>query len=80
MVCPKCEGKGWIRNPRWTGGSCDVYPISYKCKFCEESGYVIGNVRDVLDYMNFLLAQHQRMGDKEGTAKIKRCISIITKN
>lgn len=80
MKCPKCDGKGWRRNPKWTGGGCDVYPISYPCRYCGESGYVIGNVRDVLNYLKGMQARAERSGDKRTSAELKRCISIIEKN
>ncbi len=82
MKCPKCEGRGWYENPKWIGGGSASEGISpsFKCKKCKESGYIIGNVKDVLDFLNFLKAQYERVKDSHMLEQVKQCIDTIEKH
>ena len=76
MKCAKCDGKGWYDNPK--------YPIPYgnwageptiNCKKCKGSGYIIGNVKDVLDLLNHLEVYFKY--DKDYLKQVKQCINVI---
>lgn len=54
MKCPKCNGSGVIANPRYYRYSNSVaYERGIKpikdCKNCNGSGYIIGNIQDIVD-------------------------------
>lgn len=54
MKCPKCNGTGVIDNPRYYRYSSFVaYERGIKaikdCKNCNGSGYIIGNIQDIVD-------------------------------
>ena len=56
MKCSKCNGRGYVDNPRYWGGrySCIEawergYDPTIKCKQCNGSGYIIGNINDIVD-------------------------------
>lgn len=54
MKCPKCNGRGVIANPRYYRYSNSVaYEKGIKaikdCKNCNGSGYIIGNIQDIVD-------------------------------
>ena len=56
MKCSKCNGSGTIDNPRYWGGrySCIEawergYDPSIKCKQCNGTGYIIGNMSEIVD-------------------------------
>ena len=82
MQCSKCEGRGWIRNPKWHGGGSASEGIkpSFKCKKCGGSGYIIGNVEDVLKTLKHL-EQYFTLENKhkEHAQSIRDCINIIEK-
>ena len=54
MKCTKCNGKGWVTNTRYYRHSPswswehDISPIK-PCKDCKGSGYIIGNINDIVD-------------------------------
>jgi hypothetical protein len=54
MKCPKCNGKGYVTNKEYF----DLSPsLAYEngvlprkpCYHCNESGYIIGSIKDVID-------------------------------
>jgi DnaJ-class molecular chaperone len=54
MVCPKCNGKGFVDNPRFYSyktGCNDAYmhgiEPTKKCKNCNGKGYIISNINEV---------------------------------
>lgn len=54
MKCPKCEGRGIVYNPRYYRySSVEAYergiPAAIECKYCKGSGYIIGNIQDIVD-------------------------------
>ncbi len=56
MKCSKCNGSGYVYNPRYWGGRyCCIeawergYKPSIKCKQCNGTGYIIGNINDIVD-------------------------------
>lgn len=54
MKCPKCNGKGYVTNKQYynLGNSLayekGVLPMK-PCYHCNQSGYIIGNIKDVID-------------------------------
>ena len=54
MKCPKCNGEGLASNPRYYRySSSEAYergiPAAIECKHCHGSGYIIGNIQDIVD-------------------------------
>lgn len=56
MECPKCNGSGRVENPRYFNGqySCTEawergYDPSIKCRKCNGTGYIIGNISDIVN-------------------------------
>lgn len=54
MKCPKCEGRGIVYNPRYLRySSSEAYergiPAAIECKHCHGSGYIIGNINDIVE-------------------------------
>lgn len=54
MECPKCKGKGWLDNPRYYAHDAQYswshgIPTRKKCSNCKGSGYIIGNMTDIVD-------------------------------
>lgn len=47
MICGKCNGYGWVRNPHFTSDGSTV--PSFTCKNCVGTGFVLGNARDVME-------------------------------
>ena len=52
MICPKCNGKGFVDNPRFYSyktGCNDAYvhgiEPTKKCKECNGKGFIIGNIK-----------------------------------
>lgn len=54
MKCPKCNGSGYVSNPRYYNHSSvwawehDI-PARLKCSNCKGSGFIIGNIADIAD-------------------------------
>ncbi len=78
MVCPKCNGRGWYENPRYPNPASWSYAgvPSFKCSKCRETGYIIGNISDILQLLKVL--QH-KIYDKELSKEIKQAIESIEK-
>ncbi len=75
--CTKCDGRGWYENPRYPlVGSWAGIP-SFKCGKCKETGYVIGNVKDVLQFLKHLRVKFEY--DKEYREQVDQCIAAIEK-
>ena len=54
MICQKCNGKGFVDNPRFYSyktGCNDAYmhgiEPTKKCKECNGKGFIIGNIKGV---------------------------------
>lgn len=77
MICDKCQGKGWYPNPKYPSAGNWAGIPSFKCGKCKSSGYIIGNVKDVLDHMEYLKVKFKN--DKETMRHIEQCIDVITK-
>lgn len=82
MKCQKCEGKGWIHNNKYyTMASCVAYERGIEsrkeCNDCKGSGYIIGDVKDVIRNLEYLL--HTAMGREERKI-IQQCLDVITKH
>ncbi len=79
MKCPKCNGSGFRRNPKypnpasWSWAGIEGWP----CKYCGESGYVIGNIKDILDFLKHLEVKFHN--DKHYRDQVKHCIDTIEK-
>jgi hypothetical protein len=76
--CPKCKGNGWYPNPRYPNPSSWSWAgePSFKCSKCKETGYIIGNVKDVLSFLKVL--QNELRG--EMLIELKQCIDTIEKS
>lgn len=56
MKCPKCNGRGFIDNPRFYSyktGCNDAYQHGIeptkKCVTCNGSGYIVGNLKEIAE-------------------------------
>ena len=54
MKCPKCDGKGYIPNPRYWNMSPSLawergIPVEKECSNCRGSGFIIGNIQEIAD-------------------------------
>lgn len=54
MKCDKCNGNGYISNPKYYKHSPSWswehnIPSQVKCKKCNGTGYIIGNIQDIAD-------------------------------
>lgn len=83
MKCKKCEGRGWNENARYWNAKSNInsdyylrYEPSIECGKCKGSGYIIGNVKDVLDFLKHLEAA-KFMHDKEYREQVRQCIDAI---
>lgn len=83
MKCPKCEGRGWNDNQRYWNAKAKYQTDYYlrfeptvKCGNCKGSGYIIGNVKDVLDFLRHL-EKGKFMYDKEYAEQTRQCINAI---
>jgi predicted nucleic-acid-binding Zn-ribbon protein len=81
MKCPKCNGSGFrvnksYPNPAsWSFAGVPGWP----CKHCGESGYIIGNIKDVLDFLKHLEVKFGVEHNKEYVKMVKQCIDSIEK-
>jgi RecJ-like exonuclease len=82
MKCQKCEGKGWNDNEKYWKAKANIhndnymrYEPSIKCSKCKGSGYIIGNVKDVLSFLKHLEFKFSK--DKEYLEQVKNCINTI---
>ena len=77
MKCPKCDGKGWYDNPKYPNPASwsDAGVPTFKCGKCRQTGYIIGNAKDVIDFLVVLEKRFER--DKETLREIKQCIKAI---
>lgn len=78
MICSKCNGRGWYDNPRWEGSGHGGVSPSLRCKKCNETGYVLGNVKDVVSTLKRLEMFFKNVYKDDGyLADIQSCIKII---
>ena len=54
MKCPKCGGQGIVCNQRYyRHSSSEAYEMGIsstkECKSCNGTGYIIGNIQDIVD-------------------------------
>lgn len=56
MMCPKCNGSGFVDNPRYysyptgcTDAWCHGIAPMIKCRNCSGSGFIIGNIKEIAD-------------------------------
>lgn len=75
MKCEKCVGRGWYENPKypmkgnWAGVS------SFKCGKCRGTGYVIGSIKEVLEFLKVLQNNPSAITKHD----IQECIDTIEK-
>lgn len=77
MICKKCEGKGWYDNPKYpapTSHSWAGVP-TIDCRICKGTGYIIGNVKDVISFLKVL--ENRFHNDKEILKEVNQCILAI---
>lgn len=82
MTCNKCNGKGWNHNERYWKAKADInssgylrYNPSVKCGKCKGSGFIIGNIKEVLDFLKHLQVKFAH--DKHYLDQVKNCINTI---
>lgn len=79
MICPKCKGAGCYRNPKYPNPASWSYAgePNLPCRKCRQTGYIIGNVKDVMDHLKHLLVKFEMEGDKEYQRYTHECIKAI---
>ena len=79
MKCEKCSGRGWYENPRYPNPASYSWAgePSFKCKKCRGTGYIIGEVRDVLDFLQHLKVKFELEKDREYLRSVNQCIEAI---
>lgn len=79
MICPKCKGAGHYPNPRYPNPASWSYAgePSLPCRKCKQTGYIIGNVADVLDHLKHLQVKFELENDKEYLRYARECIEAI---
>ena len=80
MKCVKCDGNGYYDNPKYINchSFCEGIESRINCKKCKGSGYVIGNIKDVVSFLKHLEFKFQH--DKEYLFQIKQCLDTIENN
>lgn len=83
MKCPKCQARGFIDNKKYWNAKAKYNTCYYlrfnptvKCVNCKGSGYIIGNVQDVLDFLKHLEVA-KFMYDKQYKEEVRQCIKAI---
>lgn len=87
-ICKKCEGRGWNYNEIYydtkhkypNSDAYMQYNPTKKCGKCKGTGFIIGNVSEVLDFLKFLEGKIERkefLSGKEIIDQVKQCISVI---
>lgn len=70
MICPKCNGVGYVKNGHadkvasdiaWSWGYLD--PI--KCRVCGGSGFVLGNAHEIIERLNLAIKNKQPLSMRE---------------
>jgi hypothetical protein len=79
MICPKCEGKGWYDNPNYPAPANHSWAgiPTIDCRKCKRTGYIIGDVKDVVDFLKHLEVKFK--DNKELLGQVKQCINAIEK-
>ena len=80
MKCDKCEGRGWNDNPKYwdkRNSSHILHSPSKKCMNCKGTGFVIGNIMDVLNFLHYLENTNQLLPQDRGD--LRKCIDTIEK-
>jgi len=84
MICENCKGKGWVDNSVYWKKKENLHSSAYllhdptiKCKKCHGSGYIIGNMNDILDFLKHLQVKFEHENDKEYLRSTKQCIKAI---
>ena len=78
MKCDKCKGRGWYENPKYPEKGNFAGIPSIDCGKCKGSGYVIGNIKDVLQHLKYLQIKFEY--DKTLLREINQCIDTIENN
>jgi hypothetical protein len=80
MKCPKCDGKGWYANPRYPNPASWSWAgePSFPCRNCGKSGYIIGNTKDVVDFLKHLKVKFEIEKDSHYLKMTKQCLTAIT--
>lgn len=79
MECDKCNGHGSIPNQKYYNHSSVVsyergITVSVKCKKCNGTGYIIGNMKEALHDLNVLLNSESNL---EKRRILKQIIQLI---
>ncbi len=86
MKCSHCNGAGQIDNPKyWTAKSdyprSDYYlsfETTLKCKACKGAGYIVANIKDILDILRGVKARGAiNKLEKEDIDNLQKCIDLI---
>ena len=82
MICDKCNGHGLVDNPKYYDhGSAISYERGIspkkKCRKCKGSGYLIGNISEILAFLKHLEVKFEMDRDKEYLHQVKQCIKAI---
>lgn len=87
MICEKCNGKGLVDNSVYWTKKLNLQSSSYllhdptiKCKKCHGSGYIIGNTKDVVDFLKHLKVKFEYEKDKYYLEQTINCINTIENN
>lgn len=85
MECDKCGGCGWNENKRYWNAKAKLQSQYYlrfeptvKCGKCGGSGYIIGKIKEVLDFL-LHLEKGKFINDPEYSSKVRQCINAIDK-
>ena len=82
MKCVKCNGKGKRDNPKYYRYGCAVayergiQPM-VNCKSCNGSGYIIGNIKDVINFLEHLKVKFELEKNKEYLREVEQCLKIM---
>lgn len=81
MKCPKCKGCGYYPNPKYPNPASWSYAgePSFPCRKCKQTGFVIGNVKEVLEFLNHLKVKFEIERDKDYLREVNQCIDVIEK-
>lgn len=73
MICEKCKGRGRRENPRYHGCQ-DIgwHEPMICCRACGGSGFIVGNLREVLDVLKVI-----RNGGSYRKEDIEQAIKVI---
>ena len=80
MKCLKCNGYGYIRNPkRKTMSKTEAWESDclndIKCPVCGGSGFILGNYNEIMDLLNSLIKNNTHISVRE----LKQIRNLIIK-